>query len=611
MSMILLFFILFSLPLSILAHDDQKQIQEIMNKMSPEEKIGQLVMPDTHDNIRQQPNKNMKELLTKYHIGSFIIYDYYDAITTANFTNQLQTWALETKHQLPLFISADLEFGAVQHITDATVFPRLMGIGAINDADAAKQIGIITAKEAKAAGYNWNFSPSVDVNDNPANPVIGVRAFGESIELIIDMSLAMIEGHQENHVIATAKHFPGHGNTNVDPHDGVDIVTYDRKTLDEVHLQPFKAAIEAGVDSIMTSHIIVETIDAELPATLSKKVLTDLLREELSFNGVIVTDAMDMGAITNHYERGEAAVMAINAGADIIIAKGSYEEQIDTIEGLYDAYQSGELSLERIDASVERILAKKIKYNIFENRFVDVDAAKEMIDRTDHKEFAADLAQQSITLLKNENILPFDSQANKKTLVIGPTIYNQNYYIEDISAMVEHTAQGEVDYMIVPDDPTQIDVDHVIDKANDFDQVIVATFSASNLPQGQAQLVNELMETNKPIVAFSLGLPYDIEKYPDVPAYIASYAIERWGSPVPTAWTAAIEVVFGAQPGGKLPVTIGDLYKYGDGLELPPATNNNTKNKGRSIYLILATVLIIFLVTLLIKLFSIIKNNKK
>lgn len=549
-------------------HAEQNQIKEIMENMTPEQKIGQLVMPNTHANIRQQPDKNMEELLTKYHVGSVIIYDYYDAVTTANYTNQLQKWAAETEHGIPLFISADLEFGAVQHVTDATVFPRLMGIGATNDPNAAKKVGEITAKEAKAVGYNWNYSPAVDVNVNPLNPVIGVRAFGESIDLVTDLSLAMIEGHQKNGVLATAKHFPGHGDTFIDTHYGLDIVTYDRKTLDDVHLPPFKAAIEAGVDSIMTSHIIVEAIDPELPATLSEKVLTGLLREELAFDGLIITDAMDMGAMVNNYGRGEAAVKAIKAGADVIIAKGTYNDKIATIGGLYDAYESGELTIERINESVERILSKKLKYNLFEDRLVDVDKAKEIVDTPEHKQFASEVAQQSMTLLKNDNVLPFDSTSDDTTLVIGPVIYNEDYYIKEITEEVARIASGKVERIVVSENPNQSDIDIVIDKAKSFDRIIVTTFSASELPDGQAQLVNELTKIGKPIVAFSLGLPYDIAHYPDVDAYIATYAIERWGSPVPTAWTAAVEVIFGAQPGGKLPVMIEDFYNSGDGIDL-------------------------------------------
>lgn len=540
--------------------DERQMIQNIMNDMTVKEKIGQLVMPDTHDDYTSLPDERTKALIQEYHAGSFIIYGHYDGEHTANYTNQLQTWANETEQQIPLFISADLEYGAVQHVTNATVFPRLMGIAATRDTEAAKKVASITAKEARAVGYHWNYTPSVDVNVNPLNPVIGVRAFSESVDLVADMAIATIEGHQENGVLATAKHFPGHGNTSIDTHYGIDSVDYDRQTLDDIHLAPFKVAIEAGVDSIMTSHIIVEAIDPDLPATLSKKVLTDLLRDELNFDGLIITDAMDMGAMVNHYGRGDAAKMTILAGADVIIAKGTYEEQIATFEGLYDAYDTGELTLERIDASVKRILTYKLKYNLFDDRFVDVEKAKAIVLTEEHKQFAEEVAQQSITLLKNDDVLPFDAEAEQTTLVVGPTIYNERYYIEDIAQYVENVVVGNVEHMIVSDEPTNGDIKKVIKKAEDVDRVIVATFSASELPHGQAELVKALANINKSVVAVSLGLPYDIAQYPEVDAYLATYAIERWGSPVPTAWNAAIDVIFGATPGGQLPVTIENYY---------------------------------------------------
>lgn len=578
----LIMMLILIIPLTTHAEQRDDAVKEIMQQMTPKEKIGQLVMPDTHDNMQQLPDKKTEKLIKEYFAGSVIIYGYYDAQTTAAYNNQLQTWADETEHNIPLFISADLEFGAVQHVTDATVFPRLMGIGATNDVDAAKKVAEITAKEAKAVGYNWNYSPAVDVNINPLNPVIGVRAFGSTVELVTDMSLAMIAGHQENGVLATAKHFPGHGDTSIDTHVGLDVVTYDRKTLDDVHLAPFKAAIDAGVDTIMTSHIIIESIDPELPATLSEKVLTGLLRNELGYDGIIVTDAMDMGAIVDNYGRGEAAVKTILAGSDIIIAKGTFEQKIETFEGLYEAYDSGELSIERIDESVERILAKKMEYNLFENRIVDETKAKAVIDTPAHKDFAEEVAQQSITLLKNEDILPFDADADQTTLVVGPMIYDQNHYMKSIASHIETIASGKVDELIIAEDPDSEVINKAVEKAQDYDRVIVATFSASELPKGQGELVNQLSESDKPVVAFSLGLPYDLQDYPEVDAYLATYAIERWGSPVPTAWNAAVEVIFGAQPGGKLPVSIEGRYDLGTGIDYgedPTPPKNETTSE--------------------------------
>src|SRR5699024_9707152 len=207
------------------------------------------------------------------------------------------------------------------------------------------------------------------------------------------------------------KHFPGHGDTSEDSHHGLPAVTYDRETLEEVHLPPFQAAIDAGADSIMTSHVIIEAIDPELPATLSKDVLTGLLREEMGFDGIIVTDAMSSGAIDDEWGAGEAAGMAVKAGADIIMATGTLEQQKETFTALQEAYESGELSEERLDESVERILATKVRYGLFDNRYVDPEEATDVVNTKSHKELAKSMAQDSMTLVKNDDTLPFDPQS--------------------------------------------------------------------------------------------------------------------------------------------------------------------------------------------------------
>ncbi|UJL45938.1 M28 family peptidase [Virgibacillus sp. NKC19-16] len=544
---------------------NQEMIQQMITQMDTEEKIGQLVMPSTHDNEQNMPNEDTKELIQEYKAGSVIIYGNRDASTTAAYNNQLQEWAAETNMGIPLFSTADLEYGVNQHVTDATAFPRQMGIAATRDLEAAEDMASVTAREMKATGFNWNYSPLADVNTNPNNPVIGVRSFGEDTELVSDMTVAQVEGYQENGVLSTPKHFPGHGDTSDDSHYDLPSVGYDRETLEEVHLPPFQAAIDAGADSIMTSHVIIEAIDPELPATLSEDVLTGLLREEMGFNGLIVTDAMSMQAIKDNWGAGEAAVMTIQAGADIVMATGSLDEQKESFEALLSAYESGELTQERVDESLERILAKKVMYGLFDNRYVDPEEATDVVNTESHKELAKNMAQDSMTLVKNDDVLPFDPESNESTFVVGPEIYNQSYYIEDIAEDVQRKTNGNVDYDVTSENPSAEEINEVVQQAEQADRVIVSTFSADELDQGQSQLVNALEETEKPVVSISLGLPYDIKEYPDVDAHIATYAIERWGSAVPVSWEAAVDVIYGANPGGKLPVTIEGHYEFGHG----------------------------------------------
>jgi|GEM_PF-188871 len=567
-------------PADALNDAEQQMIQQTMAQMTPEEKIGQLVMPSTHDNDQNMPNEDTKELIQEYKAGSVIIYGNRDASTTAEYNNQLQEWAAETPMSIPLFSTADLEYGVNQHVTDATAFPRQMGIAATRDLEAAEEMAGVTAEEMKATGFNWNYSPLADVNTNPNNPVIGVRSFGENTELVSDMTVAQVIGYQENGVLSTPKHFPGHGDTSEDSHLDLPSVTYDRETLEEVHLPPFQAAIDAGADSIMTSHVIIEAIDPELPATLSEDVLTGLLREEMGFDGLIVTDAMSMQAIKDNWGAGEAAVMTIQAGADIVMATGTLNEQKETFEALLSAYESGELSQERVDASVERILAKKVMYGLFDNRYVDPDEATDVVNTQAHKALAESMAQDSMTLVKNDDTLPFDSESDESTFVVGPEIYNQSNYIEAIADDVQAKTNGDVDYYVTSEDPSDSDIDEAVQQAEEADRIIVSTFSAGELAEGQGQLVNALAETEKPVASISLGLPYDIKEYPDVDAHIATYAIERWGSAVPVAWEAAVDVIYGADPSGKLPVTIEGHYDFGHGEDYeaaPPESAEDIK----------------------------------
>lgn len=544
----------------------EQRVQHIIRTMSDKEKIGQLVMPSTRSNETPIPGNQARKLIQEYFVGSVIHYGKSDAKTTAQYNNQLQGWASQTRLKIPLLISADLEYGSAQLVTNGTDFPRQMAIGATRDIGAAEQAAKITAIEAKATGFHWTYAPLSDVNTNPANPVIGVRSFGEMTDLVSQMTTAQIRGYQKNGLLATAKHFPGHGDTSVDSHLGLAAVTYNKTELEKIHLPPFKAAIHAGVDSIMTAHVIINAVDPKLPATLSKKVLTGLLRKQMGFNGIIVTDSMSMDAIDQHWGTSQAAVMAVNAGADIIMATGSYDRKVETWNALYRAFKTGDLSKKRVNESLKRILSAKMKYQIFRHRYVDPALAEKVVKIPAHQRAAAEIARKSMTLLKNNGSLPFDAAAGQTTLVIGPKIYGSEKYMEAITKSVDNKASGKVFQAITSMNPTAAEVAHATDLAKKADRIIAATFSPSTLPAGQVHLIKSLQSSKKPLVVLSLGLPYDIKNFPAVGSYMAAYAIDRWGSPVPVSFQAAVDVIFGAQPGGKLPVTIKGFYHYGDGL---------------------------------------------
>lgn len=536
--------------------------ESLLSRMTLEEKAGQMVMAVTHDAPDGMPDEKTRKTLQDYHVGSVIIYNKPDPAFMAEYNNRLQKWASQTRLGIPLLISADLEFGAFQNIRrGTTAFPRQMGIGATHSAKDAAEAARLTAREARAMGFHWNFSPVADVNTNPENPVIGVRSFGENPQQAARLTAAQVRAYQKEKVIASAKHFPGHGDTDVDSHLGLPTVSYDRKTLEKVHLPPFQAAIDAGVDSIMTAHVVVEAIDPDLPATLSHKVLTGLLRNEMGYDGIIITDAMTMDAIDENWGTREATAMAVQAGADVIMSTGSFEDHVETVSAILDGVRTGDFSEKRVDASVRRVLRAKCEYGLLTDRYADPKRAERVNGHPSHRKKADEIARRATTLVKNEGVLPFERNENQTTLVAGVI------QIEETVEAVRLIGGGEViGWQARTYDPTAEEIQEAVRLAEQADRILVATYSQSKLPPGQSELVRALLKTGKPVAALSLGLPYDLVDYPEVDAYLASYALDRWQTPNPTALRAAVEVIFGNQPGGRLPVSIGDLYPYGHGL---------------------------------------------
>ncbi|MCD7036066.1 glycoside hydrolase family 3 protein [Metabacillus sp. GX 13764] len=565
-----------SVPLTAAApaknHSLSAQAEKYLSQMSPREKIGQMVMPATFDDERQMPNNQTKEIIQKYKAGSVILFGKRSKKTTVRYNNQLQEWAKgKNGSGIPLFIGADFEYGAadlglgaVQRYPDeSTMFPRQMGTGATKSERAAQKVSKITAIEAKALGVNWNFSPLADVNTNPENPVIGVRSFGSHPDLVSKMTAAQVRTLQGEGIMSSAKHFPGHGNTGTDSHTGLPEVKDSLADLEKTALPPFKSAIKSGVSSIMTAHVIVDAIDPKLPATLSPKVLNGFLRDKLHFKGIIITDAMNMGAIKNNYGAGEAAVMAVKAGADMIMATGTYEEQVETFQSLYDAYLDGEIPNKRLDSSVKRILIKKLEYKLFQQKPASVSKALKTVGSKQHMKIAKSIAAQSITLLKDNSVLPLKKNAGKKTMIASvvqaDTMANEVKRVSNDKVMQWQSESQE---------PTSEEIQKAAAIAKDADRIIVGTHSKGQLPKAQAQLVEALKKTGKPVIAVSLGLPYDIKDYEkSADAYLASYALDKWLEGNMNSIEAAVDVIYGKQPGGTLPVDIPGSYPYGAGMK--------------------------------------------
>ncbi len=538
--------------------------------MTLEEKIGQLFIIHMYGQTPEDPNyeaknlqmnrgaKNFKEAIEKYHLGGVIYFNWTDNIgmpldaeQVQDLSNGLQEIATDQRMPIPLFVSTDQEGGIVQRVTSpGTVFPGNMALGATRSTDKAANAAGIMGDELYSLGINMNFAPVADVNMNPANPVIGVRSFSEDPDLVSDMTVAQVQAYQDKKLIPSAKHFPGHGDTAVDSHYGLPIINHDLETLYNVDLKPFQAAIEAGIEAIMTAHIVVPALDdSGLPATLSKPILTDLLREEMDFDGLIITDSLGMSG-ANVVPEDRVAVEAFKAGNDILLNPPNVEV---AYRSMVEAVTSGEISERRVDESVYRILKAKMEKGLFGDPFVDEDAI-DNIGSEEHLQEAMNIANESITLVKNSGgLLPL--QQDQALFVAGPSAG------APVSLTVELQNKGfEASSFSTSTSPTATEIEEAARLSESADVIIAPTYRA-NTNGAQERLVKALMDTGKPVIAIAMNNPYDVMAFPEVNAYVATYGNKD------VSVQALARILAGEiNPQGKLPVTIPGLYNYGHSL---------------------------------------------
>ncbi|OYD09998.1 hypothetical protein CHM34_02470 [Paludifilum halophilum] len=537
--------------------------QQLLRGMTLEEKVGQMMMVGFYGS---EPTEDIRRLIRDVHAGNVILFSYSDnvqtPVQTAKLTNGLQRIAEETRLKIPLLISTDQEGGVVARMTTgATQLPGNMALGAGRKLKDSHEAARITGEELRAVGINMNLAPVLDVNVNPDNPVIGVRSYAEDPHLVANMGAAAIRGYQrhsmENRVVATAKHFPGHGDTDTDSHLGLPVIDKSREELERVELVPFRRAIESGIDAIMTAHIHVPALDdtPNLPATLSKPIMTGLLRQEMGYDGLIVTDSMTMAGVADYFGGvSQAAVKAVDAGVDIVLLTPALtaDEQIEVYQEILEAVRSGDISEKRIDQSVRRILKVKLKYGLFMNHQVDEDEVAERVGTREHREKADEIARRSITLVKNERgLLPLKLSEDQKLGIIS-----QYPLKEQVDRYHSHSTEIHMKGV----NPTDEEIDQAVEMARKQDVLIVGTYSASLYPQ-QIKLVQALQELDKPMAVVAFRNPYDIQDFPGVDAYVNTYGYR------PVSLEAVADTLFGSnQPQGRLPVTIPDLYPYGHGL---------------------------------------------
>ena len=339
-----------------------KEIKSRLKKMTIDEKIGQLIIAG-FDGITV--NDELQSLILEKYIGGVILFskNVESASQVVALNNEIKE--INKVNKSPIFISVDEEGGLVSRMpSEFKDIPTNSDIAKYDDEDLSYNIGKVIGEEISSLGFNMDFAPVLDINSNPDNPVIGNRSFGDNEAIVSKLGIATMKGLKDSNIIATVKHFPGHGDTSVDSHVGLPVVENDLERLKSFELVPFQKAIDEGVDMVMVSHIMLPKIDENDPATLSKTIVTDILRKDMNYNGVVVTDDMTMGAIINNYDIGEAAVKSINAGVDIVMVCHQYENVTKVIDAIKEAVNNGSITEERIDKSVERILKLKDKYNI-------------------------------------------------------------------------------------------------------------------------------------------------------------------------------------------------------------------------------------------------------
>ncbi|MGW2044347.1 glycoside hydrolase family 3 protein [Streptomyces sp. NPDC001858] len=569
------------------AHADDRRLRTLLSRMTLEEKVGQVFVsqvyghsataPDQADaeaNLAQFGVRTAAELIARYRLGGIIYFAWAhntrDPQQIAALSNGIQRASLQQPRGLPALISTDQEHGAVCRVgRPATLLPGAMAIGAGGSRADARTLGRLAGVELRAMGIRQNYSPVADVNVNPANPVIGIRSFGADPKAVAGLVAAETEGYQAAGIAATAKHFPGHGDTAVDSHYGFPVITHTREEWETLDAEPFRAAIAADIDSLMTAHILVPSLDdSGDPATLSRPIVTGILREQLGYDGVVVTDALDMAGVRTKYGDDRVPVLALQAGVDQLLNPPKLDVAWNAV---LKAVQDGELSEQRLDEAVLRILRLKARLGLFDEPYVDENEIGRTVGTPAHLATADRLAARTTTLLVNEGpVLPLSPGAHPRLLVVGvdpasPTGTTGPPTGVLAAALIELGFQATA--LTTGSAPSAEKIAQAVAAADAVDAVVVTT---SNVTATSAQrtLVERLTATGLPVVAVAIRNPYDIAQLPSVKAFLAAYS-----------WTdvevrAAARVIAGkAAPHGKLPVPVRRandptqvLYPIGHGL---------------------------------------------
>lgn len=577
--------------------DARKWAEKELRRMSLDEKIGQLICVGINATFLNQDSTAFKDLrhqVEDNHIGGIILFRG-PVYESAMLINRMQSLA-----RYPLLVSSDLEAGAGMRFDDTVNMPWNMAVGATENPEYARRQGALTAHEARALGVQQIYAPVADVNNNAANPVINVRSYGEDPAAVARFVAAFIEGAQSNGVIATAKHFPGHGDTATDSHRGLPEIDVSRERLNAVELVPFRAAVKSGVGSVMTGHIGMPQIDptavvplprdvklkpidtdengevvvenGTMPTTLSP-VMTGILRRDLAFDGLIVTDAMSMSGLTIYFTQEEAAVRAIEAGADLLLKPADPDA---SLRGVREAVTKGRIKERRIDESVLRVLAAKYDLGLVKQRITPLDMIDTNVAGKESVGLAREIAEHAITLVRNDDkLVPLTSlKPGARIFNLAITNGDDRLWIANAftEALVRAAGPGhKLETLVLDERSSEAEVQRALERANRADLVIASLYGrvrtgqarSLGLPEPGAKALTSLIKSQKPLVGISFGNPYLLQSFPELRTYIVAYG------DMPSLQQASARALAGELDfTGKLPISLPGLYPRATGIQL-------------------------------------------
>jgi len=570
-----------------------KWADKMLKGMSLDEKIGQLISVGINATFLNQDSEAFKALrhqVVDNHVGGIILFrgPVYESVVICNRMQELAKY--------PLLISSDLEAGSGMRFDDTVNFPWNMAIAATGNPDYARRAGDLTGREARAMGIQQIYAPVSDVNNNAANPVINVRSYGEDPIEVSRYVSAFIEGAQRAGVIATAKHFPGHGDTATDSHRGLPEIDVTRERLNSIELVPFRAAVDAGVGAVMTGHIGLPLIDSTeitplpkdvklgpidtteageivsakgtMPTTLSP-IMNGILRKDLHFDGLIVTDAMSMSGLTLYFTQEEASVRAIEAGADLLLKPADPDA---ALRGVRDAVKKGRLTEQRIEQSTRKLLAAKYDLGLAQQRVTSLDAIDREVAGKRANELADDIARDAITLVRNDaKLLPLDIKSASRIFNLAITNGDDRAFIAQ--PFIAALARGglKVETIVLDDRSSDADVTKAIDKATRADAVIVSMYGRVRtgqarsvaLPEPGTKALDELIERRARLVGISFGNPYILMSFPKLQTYLVAYGdMQSLQEETAQALLGQLDIK------GRLPISLPGLYPRGTGIQL-------------------------------------------